>query len=321
MRWSREDNMHTSNNYVRIRTTFSFLLLAVLLLAGCGRDQGAALSVPSEQQAAGDIATIQRDIVIAGYVSGDVTSWTGTIHIEGHVGGDVVNYAGAVLLGDSARVDGSVLALTGNVQPAPGAQIAGQLIDSQIGQGALASMLDFSSQPPVTSADWLSYLLLSTAALVFTLVLAAGSVSLWATPTTRMSYLLKAASWRSLVVGMITTLLIANLLVLVAMLLSVTLAGIPVLLLLLLALQLPYTYGLIIVAHAVSLRLSSKTGSLARYLPVLVTLALLLLLLLLGTIAPLWSIGLFYLLASGGLGAAILAQRATSMRNVSHAQR
>jgi hypothetical protein len=288
-------------------------LLLALLLALPGRalaqNAEAPLHIEAGQQQHGDVVTLQRDIVIDGSVEGDVTSWLGDITVTGHVRGDVVSYSGAVVLAAGARVEGSVMRLAGAIEQQDGAQVAGQVIGEVPVGGMAASLLDASGRPLATSAGWLSYGLLSALLVLLTLAVALATALVWPRRTANMSNVLLHAPWRSLALGVLTLLLLAQLLVLLAGLLALSLVGLVLLPPLLLLLHLPASYGLAVLAHVLVRRPGHRPERAVTPASLAFTVGIMLLpVVLLGIVSPPGGLLLFYLLASAGLGAALLSR-------------
>jgi hypothetical protein len=293
------------------RGAVALLLLALLLLPGRALAQNteAPLHVEPGQQQRGDVVTLQRDIVIDGNVEGDVTSWLGDITVQGHVTGDVVSYSGNIVLGAGARVEGSVLRLAGAIEQHSSAQVAGQVIGEVPVGGMAASLLGASGRPLATSAGWLSYSLLSAVLALLTLAIALAATLVWPRRTANISDVLLSAPWRSLALGALTLLLLAQALVLLAGLLALSLVGLLLLPPLLLLLHLPASYGLAVLAHVLVRRPGRRPERAVT--PALLTLTvgvMLLPVVLLGILSPAGGLLLFYLLASAGLGAALLSR-------------
>ncbi len=286
------------------------MLLLTLLWPGSANAQEGPLHVPVGKQIAADVATVDRDIVVDGEVLGDVTSWSGAITINGSVSGDVVSYGGPITLGHHAQIGGNVLSLAGGVVADPQAQVAGQLMsDTLIGGRAVAALSSSFGGGQASSRQSIPVLLICLALALVTQLLVIASVLIWPHRTTGAGYTLLALPGRSLLLGLLTTLLLAALLLPLALLLAVTLLGLPLLLLLLLLLQLPYAYGFTVLAQALGSRLRRTPTPQAAFVPtVMAALLLLLPLVLVGFFALTWSAVLFYLLASAGLGALILSR-------------
>jgi hypothetical protein len=144
---------------------------------------------------------------------------------------------------------------------------------------------------------------------LFVLLLAGISAWRWPRRTEGAGRTLLSMPWRSLLLGLLTTLLVAALLLPLSALLAMTLVGLPLILALLLLLQLPYIYGLATLAQVAGRRLLriSRYGQ-SGQATLVGTLLLLLPLTLLGILTPAGSAILFYTLASAGLGAVILSR-------------
>lgn len=296
----------------RLALRLGCALLALLLLAlpAAAHAQEGPLHVPPGVEVAADLATVGRDILIEGAVLGDVTSWSGTITITGSVRGDVVSYSGAIHLGPQAQVGGNVLALAGGVAQETGALVAGQLLGpGPVGSGAAAALGSlFGAAEPGNSAS-LPAPIVSAALALAALALALMSVLLWPRRTTGAGRVLLAMPWRSLALGLVTTVLMATLLAPLALVAALTLVGLPLLLLLLAGLHLPYVYGLAAVAQALGSRLvrTSPLGS-AAPATILGAAGLLLPIIAVSFVSFPISALLFYVAASFGLGAVILSR-------------
>jgi hypothetical protein len=286
-------------------------LALALLLPGRALAQNAddALAVATGEQRAGDLVTFQRDIEIDGHVEGDVTSWLGDITVRGQVGGDVVSYSGNITLAEGARVEGHVLLLSGDIEQQAGAQVAGQVIHEVPVGGLAASVLDVSDRPLVTPAGWLGYALLSTVLALLTLAVALAAALVWPRRTANIGAVLLLAPWRSLALGAVTLLLLAQLLLLLAGVLALSLVGLVLLPPLVLLLHLPASYGLAVLAHVLARRPGHRPERVSRPAALVLTVGVMLLpVVLLGILSPPGGLLLFYLLASAGLGAALLSR-------------
>lgn len=297
-------------------------LLAVLLLPGPVQAQETEpLTVSASEQIMGNIATLQQDIHVEGTVQGDVTSWVGTIEIDGYVTGDVVSYGGTVLVGPTARVDGSVLVLAGSVTRPDENQIGGQFISDDVLRLVPADITPPDNQSLAAPVAWLRYLLLSATLTVLTIALGGFSALIWPERADRASTILIAQPWRAWALGLVTTLLFLLLLAPLFVLLALSLVGLPLILVGLLCCQLPFVYGLVILAQSLCrpfVTTKSKSNnriSLVLLLPVL--LLLLLPVIIAGAVSLIWSTVLFYLLASAGVGAVLLSRDQPALRLLS----
>jgi cytoskeletal protein CcmA (bactofilin family) len=306
------------------------VLLCLLLPAGtAAQERETPLIIPAGQTYAGDLATITRDIRVEGEVTGDVTSWSGAIVISGRVGGDVVSYSGHVTIQAGARIGGHILASGDGLRLDTTAAVTGQTIRSESGGMALANLLDLFSPDGTGNGEAAVGRALFGATLgVFLLAFALLCIAFWPRRTAATSLTLRQTPGRALALGLLTTLLLALLLPPLAALLAATLVGLPLLIVLLTLIQAPYVYGLATLARAAGvagrLPTRSPSGRDGQFQPAhatagpagtalnrttLLLAAALALLVAIGTaLAPLWGLMLFYLLASPGLGAALLSR-------------
>lgn len=286
----------------------ALLALLLALLPAPARAQPAPLVVGRAEVVAGDLATVDRPILIEGVVEGDVTSWSGAITVEGEVRGDVVSYVGTIRLGPAAKVAGSVMAMAGGVNSA-GAAVAGQLLGEEpVAGGALvAGLARIFDRAPTGATNELPRPVVSGLLALAALLLCVAITAFWPRRTAGAVQALVRAPGRSLTLGLLTTLLAALLLPLLAGVVALSLVGLPLLVPLLLVAQLPFLLGIAVAGRALAERaglrprqpaLSAALGSAALLLPVA----------LVGASAPLLSALLFYMLAGPGLGAAILSR-------------
>lgn len=288
-------------------------ILAALLAAlspGLALAQGPApLTVAAGEVVHGDLASVDRPIVVEGTVEGDVTSLSGTITVSGAVYGDVVSYAGSIDIAPQAEVGGSVLSLGGGVVRDGGARVAGEVLGEEpfAGLAVAASLAPFLSLRGGAAADLPFPLpLLSAALALMALLVALVCASVWPRRTLGVSLALRRAPGRAVAVGLLTTALVGLLLLPIGGLLAMSLVGLPLLLPLTLALQIPYLFGLACVGRALAVGVgpagapepAAAAGVALLLLPLGVV----------GAFAPLWGAAIFYLVASAGLGAAILSR-------------
>jgi len=226
----------------------AMLALALATTPAYAQAQGGmhALTVAADEVIHGDLASVEQPILIAGRVEGDVTSWSGSIQVLGEVDGDVVSYTGGIEIGPGARVMGSVLSLGGGVSRTGEALVAGQVLGEQpITGGAL--MADVAKilrpQPDLARAD-LPLPLISTVLTLIGLLLTLMCAALWPNRTLGISRALRSAPGSSLAIGLLTTMLLALLLLPLSGMLALSLVGLPLLLPLTLMLQAPYLFGL-----------------------------------------------------------------------------
>jgi cytoskeletal protein CcmA (bactofilin family) len=302
------------------------VLVGLLLpTSAAAQEREAPLVIPAGQTYDGDLATISRDIQIDGTVTGDVTSWSGAIKISGRVEGDVVSYSGQVSLEPGAHIGGHVLAAGGGLQQKSGADVAGQAIRGETGGAALASILGLFTSTDRTSGQAAVGRTLFGAVLgVLLLAFALLCIAFWPRRTAAASLTLRQAPGRALALGLLTTLLLLLAVPPLAALLAATLVGLPLLIVLLAFIQVPYVYSLATLARAVgvarqpTLAREPQAKRIAGPAPyeadglsratVVCAAGLALLVAVIGALAPLWGMGLFYVLASPGLGAALLSR-------------
>lgn len=86
--------------------------------------------LPPIVERSGDVMRVGQDIVIGKdeVVRGDVSALKGNVTVEGHVEGSVVAVLGDVSLGPNAVVDGDVVCMKGQLHEEPGAVVRGQRV-------------------------------------------------------------------------------------------------------------------------------------------------------------------------------------------------
>lgn len=292
----------------RRAAAWALVALLVALLPGAALAQQKALVVPAGEVRAGDLATLDQPIVVAGRVEGDVTSWTGAILVSGQVTGDVVSYAGSVELAPGATVGGSVLSLAGALAGEQ-ASVAGTLIGPQPGPGGalVASVATIFGRPPGPQAAELPRPVISATLALAALAACSLVAAVWPRRTRGAARALADAPARAIALGLLTTALAALTLAPVSALLALSLVGLPLLVPLLLLAQLPYLVGLAAVGRAVGEQ-SGLRGLPAPVAAALGSGAFLLPIAVIGAVAPVLSAALFYIVASAGLGAAIISR-------------
>ena len=179
---------------------------------------------------AGEVVVIHGSATVLGVVDGDVIVLDGPVTIGGQVGGDVVALDGAVVLRETAQVAGSVLA-HGPVEQQDGAQVAGE-----VREGFRVTL-----EGPIGA---LGALLVSTALAVSVLVLVGLFLVLAPRAVERLGVATRTAPFASAGWGIAFTLALP----IVAVLLAVSILGLPLGLALLLGLGLVFLLGLAAVA-------------------------------------------------------------------------
>lgn len=293
---------------------FIMLLAAIIAAVGIALAPGPALAqelrsitVAANSVFHGDVASVSQSIVIAGMVEGDVTSWSGSITVLGTVNGDVVSYVGSIELGSNAHVTGNVFSMSGGVQHDTGAQVAGRLLGEKPLAGA-SMMADVATifQPRSAVSTDLPLPLMSAMLTLMILLLTVACTALWPMRTRGVSRALIRAPSKSLFIGLLTTVLAVLMVFALGGLLALSLVGLPLLLPLILLLQLPYLFGLAGLGRTLGEYI--RPGAAAAPTAAAGVALLLLPLGVIGAVSPFLSVATFYVLASVGLGAAILSR-------------
>jgi|GEM_PF-143868 len=157
------------------------LVLLVLLTVGSPAAAAAAdddenrpaLTIAEDASAQSQVVGIGRDVVVAGEVNADVAVLQGTVRISGTVRGDVVVLGGDARLASTARVEGEVFVLGGNVAAEPGAFIGGQSVSYPDASDAWLMLIEGPSfgLDPATPVVLAAKTALITAWLALTLLL------------------------------------------------------------------------------------------------------------------------------------------------------
>jgi hypothetical protein len=294
------------------------LLLSLgLCMPGVAFAQGGEppLVIPAGQHVAGSVATVSQAIRVEGTVDGDLTSWSGAITIAGSVGGDVVSYAGPVTIMPGGKVAGHVLASGGELRVASGAAVAGQAIRGDGGGDALASLFDLFTPVSGSGDSAIGRVLFGAVLGVLLVAVCLLYVAFWPRRMLIASATLQQLALRALSLGLLTSVALSLLLPPLAAMLIASVVGVPVLLVVLALTLAVYVYGLAVLAHWASQRLSvvsSRAQSLGNP-TIVVAVALALALTSITVVQPLYGVALFFLLASPGLGAAILSRGGMAM--------
>ena len=244
-------------------------------------------------QDAGDVVVANGDVTVLGRVTGDLVVVNGTVRIRGRVDGDVTAISDRVLVGPRARVGGDVAYADKKPVVAPGARITGDVkrvdVDKATGGLGLAAGLGL----------WLA---VSVSALLLGLLL------LWALPRAAAAVYetADARTGRAIVWGLVLFFGIPIL----ALILLVSLVGLPLGLLLLLALLPLYALGYTASAWVLGRRILGPPRS--RFLAFLAGLAILRVLALIPIVG-----GLVWFAATVfGLGLLLIAARRGRMAPV-----
>ncbi len=86
----------------------------------------------------GDLTRVGSDIHIEKdeVVNGDVTAMRGDVTVDGTVNGSVVSFGGDVILNSTARVEGDVVCIGGQLREEPGAYVSGERVTALGGRRA-----------------------------------------------------------------------------------------------------------------------------------------------------------------------------------------
>jgi hypothetical protein len=222
-----------------------------------------------EGEVAADVVSIGGGIKIDGEVRGGAVAVGGGIKVNGRVTGDVIAFGDGVELGDDAEVLGNVVSVGGEVNRAPGARVVGEV--SEVGLTAGLPWRDrlrelpggrMRTRPAVEMGDWLE-LIWSLFATTLLIVLGALMVLVAPDAVNRTAQVAGSEFFKSLLVGLGVGLLSVPALVVLAIVLTISIIGIPLLLLLpfvVLALVVAGLFGFVSVGVAVGRRLTGRLG-------------------------------------------------------------
>lgn len=291
----------------RIARLLVLLAFSVLAWPGSAAAQAPVLTVAAGEVVRGDVTTVSQSIVVLGAVEGDVTSFSGAIEVAGQVSGDVVSYSGTITIREGGVIGGNILSLAGPVERARSAQVAGQLLDDVFGSNASAAVSALFGPASAGGTDLSGALVASALALV-SLGLGTLAATIWPLRLRGVSRTLRVLPGRATLLGLLTIMLLGGALALLTTLLAISLVGLPLVLPLLLLAHVPCIYGLAALALALA-----ESRWLRRGLPITVAaglglLVIVSLLMALFLLSPPLGLLFFYLLASAGLGAAILSR-------------
>jgi hypothetical protein len=212
----------------------------------------------------GDVVAIGASVDVDGEVMGDAVSVGGSETIDGLVTGSVVSVGGSVHLGPNARVMQDVVSVGGTVQKAPGAEVMGQVTEVSFWQGMTGGWfgglghgwdIDFD-RGHRTYFDGALLHFLRTVIFVLVLILFGALATVVArNPLERMSAAAGAEPWKAGVIGLLAVIGFVPAIAIVAVLLAVSIVGIPLLLLwpfAVLACVFAAFFGYLAAAHALA---------------------------------------------------------------------
>jgi hypothetical protein len=247
-------------------------------------------------EVAHDVVVIDGDVRVSGRVSGDLVVIRGKLNLAGTVRGDVVTITDRASLGPTARVSGDVRYAEDKPLVSPRAQVGGDVervnVDKIAGPAGVAAGIGF----------WLA---ISVSALLL------GLLALWLAPRAALaaSEVAETRAGRSVAWGVALFLGIP----IVAVILLVTLVGLPLGLLLLLALLPLYALGYTTGAWVLGRRLlGANRGRIVAFVAGLVILRLIALIPflggLVGLVATVFGLGVLFVAAGRGRGDRAAAQ-------------
>lgn len=97
-------------------------------MAAGGEVQAPALVLAEGSIARGPLTALGRDLELAGEALSDVAVVGGNAKVSGKVAGDLILLGGSAALAATARVEGDVFALGGEVESEPGAWVGGKTV-------------------------------------------------------------------------------------------------------------------------------------------------------------------------------------------------
>jgi hypothetical protein len=203
------------------------------------------------------------------------------------------------------------MALGRQLQEEAGAQIAGEKIRGGSGASAVANVLGILVPAPDADPGDSSVGrgLFGAALGVLSLAFCLLCIAFWPRRTATASQTLLLFPGRAALLGLTTTLALALMLFPAIALLAATMVGMPLIVVLLLLVELPYLYGLATLARAIGVRGGGHGGAHELSgMTIAGVLVMVLLIALVGAVAPLWGLVLFHVVASPGVGAVILSR-------------
>lgn len=231
-------------------TPFVSWALVALLQAPAMPERGEALLIAEGSIARQQVVAVGRDLVVAGEALSDVAAINGSAEVSGHVAGDLIVLNGAATLRATARLDGDVFVLGGELRTEPGASIGGRSVSYPTVSSAWLTLLEgpslgLSATSPVVLGAKLA-LLAAWAAVLLVLFAASGREVLATSETIRSEPL------RSFLVGL-TAVAALSLTTMFFVALAAALVGVPLLVLLVVVALLFKLWGMTAVFHAFGL--------------------------------------------------------------------
>jgi hypothetical protein len=171
-----------------------------------------------------DVAAYGGSVTIApaGRVDGDISSFGGRVEVAGLVKGDVTSYGGGVTLDGTAYIGGDVQSYGGGITRQPGATVEGSLEQNH------PTGLSFTNPPFLSPFGFTNWVI----SIVVWVLIAAALIHWWPQRTLRVGEVMFSRLPRSLAVGALSWVLGLVL----AVILALTIIGIPLTLAILLVL-------------------------------------------------------------------------------------
>jgi hypothetical protein len=192
---------------------------------------------PRARRSSGDRVRVLGDVSVAEgeEIAGQVGAVMGNVRIDGRVNEQVVAVLGSVDLGPHADVRGDVVTVGGHLRRAPGAQVGGAVTEVSPGMGGVR--LDVAPWlGPIRvkglSSGPVAVLFGSTFRLVLLTLLACAALVVARRPVENSAQRVTGEPVKSTLVGVAAWILFAPVFVLIAIVLALSLIGIPLLLLL-----------------------------------------------------------------------------------------
>jgi cytoskeletal protein CcmA (bactofilin family) len=175
----------------------------------------------------------------------DVVAIKGNVNIKGDVGGDVVAVLGNVHLYPTAKVAGDVVCISGTITRDKGAIIKGEI--TEIGMNKEAVNMAIDTAPMMACAATGGFLVMKSLMFIGFLGLAALLISFFMSQLGSISSKAESQWLKCLLWGILGELLIVP----VAVLLAITIVGIPLILIEVLLISIAMIMGNIAIAHVI----------------------------------------------------------------------
>jgi hypothetical protein len=206
-----------------------------------------ALRIVAGSVAHSEVVALGRDVVVEGEVSSDVAVINGDARIDGLVTGDVIVLGGSARLGPTARVDGDVFTVGGEISTSAGANVGGRAVAYPTLGAAWLTLIEGPSLG--LAAGSRVVLAAKLALLTAWLALALGLLAVSGRSVLATSQLVGGAPLRSFTTGL-TAILALFMIALAVSALVPGVAGAPLVVLVVLFALLLKLWGMVAVFHA-----------------------------------------------------------------------